>query len=255
MILTPRRAVSFLILLVAFLCVDIRRVSAFASPFNPTFMIQSHAKTAPLSVITNSGNKVPSIHTSSTSTALKSSMEARGGAQEAAAVPKPVKKMRITAFDSMRFVLCVMIVCGHFISFANPSPFVLKFFSQHNTVPVSAFFLLSGYVAAYTSTENGQRLPSDKLIKTPKPQWILSKVFGYYPLHLLVLLLFSPLFIYTDLTYNGPWTAAKNAFMSSTLIQAWFPLSAEVWNAPTWFLSALSFSLCALPYGLRILAG
>ena len=254
MILTPRRAVSFLILLVAFLCVDIRRVSAFASPFNPTFMIQSHAKTAPLSVITNSGNKVPSIHTSSTSTALKSSMEARGGAQEAAAVPKPAKKMRITAFDSMRFVLCVMIVCGHFISFANPSPFVLKFFSQHNTVPVSAFFLLSGYVAAYTSTENGQRLPSDKLINTPKPQWILSKVFGYYPLHLLVLLLFSPLFIYTDLTYNGPWTAVKNAFMSSTLIQAWFPLSAEVWNAPTWYLSALTFATAIMPYALTIFA-
>ena len=31
-------------------------------------------------------------------------------------------------------------------------------------------------------------------------------------------------------------------------------LTTQVWNAPTWFLSALSFALCALPYCLRVLA-
>lgn len=59
--------------------------------------------------------------------------------------PKSGKKIRIQAFDSMRFFLIIQIVLGHFISFANPSPAILKFFSQHNVL-VGAFFALSGYV-------------------------------------------------------------------------------------------------------------
>ena len=211
----------------------------------------------PLSVLKSNNNSNDSnIDDISNSDSTKASMETRGGASAAAAktTAAPTKKMRITAFDSMRFVLCVMIVFGHFISFANPSTFWLKFFSQHNTVPVAAFFLLSGYVAAYTSTENGQREPSAKLVQTPKPQWILSRVFGYFPLHLLVLLLFSPMFIYTDLKYNGPWTSLKNGLLSATLTQAWFPMTAEIWNAPTWYLSALTFATAIMPYALTILA-
>jgi hypothetical protein len=76
----------------------------------------------------------------------------RGGTATSVAVgatsteaPKPGKKIRIQAFDSMRFFLIIQIVLGHFISFANPSPAVLKFFSQHNVL-VGAFFALSGYV-------------------------------------------------------------------------------------------------------------
>jgi peptidoglycan/LPS O-acetylase OafA/YrhL len=56
------------------------------------------------------------------------------------------KKIRIQAFDSMRFFLILNIVLGHFIAFANPSSAaVLKFCSQHNVL-VGAFFALSGYV-------------------------------------------------------------------------------------------------------------
>ena len=246
MIFTSRRLVSALIVTSSFfLTTDIRRVSAFAAPPTPKFMAKSQA-TTPLTV------------KQSNPTALNSSsMDTRGSnASNAAAVAKtvPAKKMRITAFDSMRFVLCVMIVFGHFIMFANPPAFWLKFFSQHNTVPVSAFFLLSGYVAAYTTTENGKREPSPKLVNTPKPEWILSRVFGYYPLHLLTLLLFSPMFIYTSLKYNGAWTTALHGFLSATLTQAWFPMTAEVWNAPTWYLSALTFATAIMPYALPVLA-
>ena len=55
------------------------------------------------------------------------------------------KKIRIPAFDSMRFFLIVNIVLGHFIQFAKPSTEIFKFFSQHNVL-VGAFFALSGYV-------------------------------------------------------------------------------------------------------------
>jgi peptidoglycan/LPS O-acetylase OafA/YrhL len=270
MIVSLRRSVISILFLFlstsspfSFLSKDICHVSAFAARPSPIFVAKSHSHQSPLAAVTNRGKKGVVLNNSensdtsdSTSSSSTNNMETtRGGAAAAAVKPAaPAKKLRITAFDSMRFVLCVMIVFGHFISFANPSPFWLKFFSQHNTVPVSAFFLLSGYVAAYTSTENGQREPSAKLVNTPKPQWILSKVFGYYPLHLLVLLLFSPVFIYTDLKYNGPWTAAWHALLSGTLTQAWFPMSAEIWNAPTWYLSSLTFATAVMPYALTIMA-
>jgi peptidoglycan/LPS O-acetylase OafA/YrhL len=173
----------------------------------------------------------------------------------AASDPNAVKgkRVRIAAFDSMRFFLICMIVLGHFVRFANPSAFVFTLLSQHNTV-VGAFFALSGYVTAYTSTEIGQRAASPKLLDTPKQKWILSRVFGYYPLHLLVLLLFSPMFLYADVHYSGWLVALWHGFLSVTLTQAWFPMHAEVWNAPTWFLSSLTFATALLPFSLPSMA-
>jgi peptidoglycan/LPS O-acetylase OafA/YrhL len=163
------------------------------------------------------------------------------------------KKIRLSAFDSMRFFLIVNIVLGHFIRFANPSEAVFRTFSQHNVV-VGAFFALSGYVAAYTSTENKQRKASAKLLETPKQTWILQRIFGYLPLHLVALAVFSPIFLYADVKYNGWFVSAIHGLLSVTLTQAWFPQHAEVWNAPTWFLSALNFATTILPFALPSLA-
>ncbi|CAE7187693.1 unnamed protein product [Symbiodinium pilosum] len=179
-------------------------------------------------------------------------MSAEAEAEAASPPPKP-KKVRITAFDAIRFFLIAYIVCGHFITFAGPSPFAFKAISQINVV-VGAFFALSGYVAAYTTTENAERAASPKLLGTPAPKWILQRVFGYFPLHLLVLLLFSPVFLYADVNFNGWPTALWHGFLSAGMLQAWFPMHAEVWNAPTWFLSALTFATAMLPFALPILA-
>ena len=169
------------------------------------------------------------------------------------AAAAPTKKIRISAFDSMRFFLIITIVLGHFISFAKPSDFIFKLVSQHN-LAVGAFFALSGYVTAYTSSENAKREPSQKLLDTPKQKWVLSRIFGYYPLHLIVLLLFSPMFLFVDVTYNGWPTAIWHGLLSVTLTQAWFPDHAEIWNAPTWYLSALNFITMLMPFGMPAIA-
>ena len=64
-------------------------------------------------------------------------------------------KIRIGALDGIRGLLALHIVFGHFLRFANPSKVWLQFFSQVN-VTVGAFFALSGYVTAYTSTSVGK---------------------------------------------------------------------------------------------------
>jgi hypothetical protein len=102
-------------------------------------------------------------------------MRLRGGGDAA-----PPKKIRIPALDGMRFLLATHIVLGHFLRFANPSAFWLKFFAQVN-ITVGAFFALSGYVSAYTTSEVGQRVASTRLTKTPSQTWILGKVRRGHP--------------------------------------------------------------------------
>jgi len=166
---------------------------------------------------------------------------------------KPAKAPRIDAFDSIRFFLIFYIACGHFISFAAPSRFAFRAMTQINVV-VGAFFVLSGYVAAYVGCEIGEKKAKDRVTATPVPTFIVQKIFGYWPLHFLVLLLFSPMFIYADYIYNGPLITAWHGLLSVTMTAAWFPMHAEIWNAPTWFLGALTFANILMPYFIPILA-
>jgi hypothetical protein len=118
--------------------------------------------------------------------------------------------------------------------------FALKFISQVNVV-VGAFWVLSGYVAAYVSSELGKPGVIENRVSPLGPSFA-SRLMGYYPLYLLSQLLFLPVYLITDLKFGGPLTALKNAVMTTTLTQSWFPLQAEAWNAPTWFLSAMTFA-------------
>jgi hypothetical protein len=126
----------------------------------------------------------------------------------------------------------------------------LRLISQINVI-VGGFFVISGYVAAYTTTELGERkYTAARLDDTIK--FATSRIMGFYSLHFLVLVIFGAMFVWTDATFSGPLIAAWHGIISLTLTSAWFPLSAEVWNAPTWFLSAFAFCLVLLPHGLKL---
>lgn len=165
--------------------------------------------------------------------------------------PKKASRPRIDALDSLRFFLIMYISTGHFVMFATGNNFVQSFFSQINVV-VGAFFVLSGYVAGYTSTELGKYEASARV--KPAIKYSIQRIMGFYPLYILAQLIFLPMFAYVDNLYNGPVKTMFHFLATSTLTQAWFPLHADIWNAPSWFLSALTFSLIALPYTLPSMA-
>jgi hypothetical protein len=48
--------------------------------------------------------------------------------------------------------------------------------------------------------------------------------------------------------------AILHVLLSRPFTQAWFPAHAEIWNAPTWFLSALTFAMLVLPHVLPAIA-
>jgi hypothetical protein len=112
--------------------------------------------------------------------------------------------------------------------------------------------VLSGYVAGYTATELGKYEASPRV--KPAGAYTVARVAGYYPLFLLVNLIFGAMFIFADVAYNGPVSTFFHGLLSATLTQAWFPAHAEIWNAPTWFLSSLTFSMIALPHVLPWIA-
>jgi len=164
---------------------------------------------------------------------------------------KGPSKPRLPSLDSLRFFLIAYIAVGHFVGFATSNVFALKLFTQVN-VWVGAFFVLSGYVAGYTATELGKFEASPRV--KPAGAYIAARVMGYYPLYMLVQLLFGAMFVYADNKFNGPLATAAHAVMGATLTQAWFPAHAEIWNAPTWFLSALTFAMALLPSALPAIA-
>ncbi|KAF8057114.1 hypothetical protein HT031_006123 [Scenedesmus sp. PABB004] len=174
----------------------------------------------------------------------------RGAGGEAAPKKAP-SKPRLPGLDSLRFFLIAYIAVGHFVAFATSDAFLVRFFTQVN-VWVGAFFVLSGYVAGYTATELGRYEASPRV--SPEGAYTVARVAGYYPLYLLVQVVFGAMFAFADAAYNGPVATAAHGLMSLLLVQAWFPGHAEVWNAPTWFLSALTFAMVVLPHALPRLA-
>ena len=167
------------------------------------------------------------------------------------AVPEKAPKPRLPALDACRFFLIAYICVGHFVALANPSVFALKLFTQVNVV-VGAFFVISGYVAAYVATEVGRYEASPRV--RPAVSYTVARVAGFYPLYFLSQLAFLPVYLLADVTYNGWLAAAWHGALTFTLSQAWFPTHAELWNPPMWYLSAFAYSLLVLPYLLPALA-
>ncbi|CAE8646607.1 unnamed protein product [Polarella glacialis] len=100
----------------------------------------------------------------------------------------------------------------------------------------------------------GERKADEKKLKDPE-LFFWQKVMSYYPLHFLISTSFAPLFIQVDRWVNLPWSTTRfHAFLNYTLMQAWFSSEAEIWNPPTWFLSALTFANALMPSVLTSVA-
>lgn len=82
---------------------------------------------------------------------------------------------------------------------------------------VGPFFVLSGYVAGYTATELGKYAASPRV--KPEAAYTVARVAGYYPLFIMVQIVFGAMFAFADNVYNGPVATVAHALMSATLTQ------------------------------------
>jgi peptidoglycan/LPS O-acetylase OafA/YrhL len=154
-----------------------------------------------------------------------------------------MRKPPVLPLTSIRFFLIAYIAICHFIRFATKDELIIKFFSQQNLL-VGAFFVLSGYIMAYVYTDF-----HSTEVKPIKPsKFIFSRLARMYPSYLFILLLFSPMFIYVEIHYGHGINTLWHGLLVFSLMQAWFPSLGELWNSPTWFLSASLFANILFPH-------
>jgi peptidoglycan/LPS O-acetylase OafA/YrhL len=113
-------------------------------------------------------------------------------------------------------------------------------------VSVSLFFVLSGFILAYTYHAGREDASLDR-----RSFWV-ARVARIYPVYLVGLLLAAPFVFWTHFNGDRPaWSAFKILVLGGscgTLTQSWIPPLAVEWNAPGWSLSAEAFFYLSFPF-------
>lgn len=108
---------------------------------------------------------------------------------------------------------------------------------------VNFFFILSGFILAYTQTTGGF---------TQKRCFYHARFARIYPVYLLGLVLTVPFILTHDFHISfkpeTPLLQTQSLILQSVLMQAWYPPFAINWNAPGWSLSVEFFFYALFPF-------
>jgi peptidoglycan/LPS O-acetylase OafA/YrhL len=146
---------------------------------------------------------------------------------------------QISSLTALRFFAAALVVVFHF---ARPNNVMLETFIGHGAYGVTIFFVLSGFILAYSYS-----LGPGILRANLRAFWV-ARLARLYPVYLLGILLFAPILLRAT---NVPaWQRAVAGLLSLTVAQAWFHLlgtSWGMWNPPGWSLSAEAFFYLLFP--------
>jgi len=152
----------------------------------------------------------------------------------------------LSALTGLRFIAALHVVAFHLrgVRMLQLDGYpLLDNFVGHGYIAVSLFFVLSGFVLAYTQLDDTARQVS-------RWQFYLSRFSRIYPVYLLGLLVTFP-FFYSGMRLSMmPASEEHTLFvggLAMTLTQAWLPEAALKWNAPGWSLSAEAFFYFMFP--------
>ena len=162
----------------------------------------------------------------------------------------------LPALTSARFFAALVVVLHHYRTFL-PYPDWLDRLAAHGQAGVCFFFVLSGFILTYNYHdwfENG----GDAGLRRAFYSARFARV---YPMHLVTLLLATPL---TLLIYGifagGPhasWHFLGATWLAHlTLVQAWVPvpLVQYIWNSASWSISAEFLFYLVFPFAIAGLA-
>ncbi|MNK18130.1 Acyltransferase family protein [compost metagenome] len=151
----------------------------------------------------------------------------------------------IKPLTSLRFFFAFFVFLSH-ISFVKTDNSVFNWFQRNvffeGYLGVSFFFILSGFVLAYSYKDKfSQRLLSKK-------KFYLARVARIYPLHLLTLIISVPITVYDD---DFGW--AKLCF-NILLLQSFIPIESfySGFNSPSWSISNEMFFYLLFPFSITL---
>jgi len=162
--------------------------------------------------------------------------------------PDSARRQNLPALTGLRAVAALLVVLFHYkyivpglARSAAPGARVI----QSGFVGVSLFFVLSGFILAYTYIDN------DGSFRGSWGDFLFARVARIYPVYLLALLIALPIFI--DISLIHPVGVMKlkdtirTAILTPLLLQGWTPKRAWMWNGPGWSLSAEAFFYLLFP--------
>ncbi len=116
---------------------------------------------------------------------------------------------------------------------------------------VPFFFILSGFILAYTYLGRGE-VQRDGWQPGAIRRFYLARFARIYPLYALALLLTAPLF-FRGIDFQNTPARLSNAVAAMTLLQSWIPSFTLPWNGVGWSLSAEAFFYLLFPWiGCRV---
>jgi len=164
------------------------------------------------------------------------------------------RRPTLPALTGLRAVAALLVVLFHYkylVPGLAHSPAAGARVVQAGYVGVSLFFVLSGFILAYTYLD-----PDGDMHGSLSDFWF-ARIARIYPMYLVALLIALPIFI--DNAFVHPVgvirlkDALRTAFLTPLLLQGWTPKRAWLWNGPGWSLSAEAFFYLLFPvFGVAI---
>lgn len=155
----------------------------------------------------------------------------------------------LPALTGLRFVAALVVVLFHsqfLIEGLSSSGYHAAHLIQSGYIGVSVFFVLSGFILAYTYI-----LPGGGMRGSRGSFWF-ARFARVYPVYVLALLFSLPLFLNISIWHPVGVMHLRDviraAILTPTLLQAWTPKKAWMWDGPAWSLSVEAFFYLVFPY-------
>ena len=151
----------------------------------------------------------------------------------------------LAPLTGMRFVAALAVVLYHL----PMKPFAFEPATRligHGYLGVSFFFVLSGFILAYTYIQ-----PDTGALRGSARDFWWSRVARVYPVYLLALLVALPIFLIFRVLIVPPAarsSALVSGLLTPLLLQSWSPSAATQWNTPGWSLSVELFFYAIFPF-------
>jgi peptidoglycan/LPS O-acetylase OafA/YrhL len=141
---------------------------------------------------------------------------------------------RLDALTSIRFFAAMYVVVFHSRDLFSSWPHAVRNIVGSGNVAVGLFFILSGFVLAYTYSDGWGSFRG-----TRRAFWV-ARLARIYPLYLIAFVLFFPAAVIKP----GPHPLGTG-ILTISMLQGWTPL--RWWNEPGWSLSVEAFCYATFP--------
>src|SRR5580692_706075 len=148
------------------------------------------------------------------------------------------ERPNLRALTGLRFLAALQVLIFHCTNWPAWSRHaLLRNVAGCGYVAVSLFFILSGFILTYVHGARNEPLD--------RTDFYVNRFARIYPAYLFGLLLVAPFYFVHTLRHEGPARLFGSALAVLTLVQAYVPSLALLWNPPAWSLSdeALFYAL------------